>query len=48
LDEPLGADGNAIQRIAQNDQILAPSVGDDQALAFAIEELDAEPQLPTP
>ena len=42
LDQALRADGNAIKGISQNDKILATGLGDDQALALAIEELDAE------
>ena len=42
LQQALGADRNAIEGIAQDDQILPARVRDDKALALAIEELDPE------
>jgi hypothetical protein len=42
LDQALRADGNAIKGISQNHQILPTGLGNYQALALPIEELDAE------
>src|SRR2546429_393612 len=42
LHQTLGADRDAIERVAQNGEVVATGLGDDQALALAIEELDAE------
>ena len=45
LQQALGADRNAIEGVAQDSEIFAPSLGDDEALALAIEELDPELQF---
>ena len=45
LRQPLGADGNAVQRIAHDIkivEIVAPRFRDDKALAFAIEKFDGK------
>ena len=46
--QPFGADRNAIERIAHDREIVAAGLRDDQALALAIEQLDAELRLPAP
>jgi hypothetical protein len=40
LQEPLGADRNAVQGIAHHGKIIAAGFGDDQPLALAVEQLD--------
>ena len=45
LEQPLGADGNAIEGVAQDREVLAPGLGDDETLPLAIEELDPELRL---
>src|SRR5262249_38638467 len=40
LQQPLGADGDAVQRVADDGQIIAASFGEDQPLPFAMEELE--------
>ena len=40
LNEPLGACGNAIQRIADHREIVSACLRDEETLAFAIEQLD--------
>ena len=42
LNQALGADGDAVQCIAHDGEVVAAGFGDDQPLAFAIEQLDAE------
>src|SRR4026209_967357 len=42
LKQPLGADSDAIEGVAQDREVLPTCVGDDQTLAFAVEELDSE------
>src|SRR5262249_45725337 len=42
LDEALGPDRDAIERIANDDQVLATSFRDDQSLTLTIEKLDAK------
>ena len=42
LNKPLGAGGNAVQGIAYDVEIIPARFRNDQALAFAIEELDRE------
>lgn len=42
LQKPLGADCDAVQCIAYNVEIVPARFRDDEALAFAIEELDGE------
>jgi hypothetical protein len=39
LQQPLGADGDTVERVAHDGEIVAPGFGDDQALALAIEQL---------
>jgi len=39
LQQPLGADGDTVERVAHDGKIVAPGFGDDQALALAIEQL---------
>ena len=48
LEQALGADGNAIKGVAQHGEVLAARLGDDQALALAIEELDPELRFQAP
>ena len=38
LQQPLGADGDAVERVAHDGEIVAPGLGDDQALALAVEQ----------
>src|SRR5262249_44340207 len=45
LEQSFGADGNAVEGVADGCQIVAPSFSNDQALALAIEELDPELQF---
>ena len=45
LQQPLGADGNAVERVAHDGEIVAARLGDDQALALAIEQLDRKLRL---
>ena len=42
LQKPLGADGDTVQRVAHDVEIVLARFGDDEALAFAIEELDGK------
>src|SRR5262249_53481611 len=42
LHQPLGADRDAVERVADHGQVLAPRLGDEEALALAVEQLDAE------
>ena len=42
LDQTLGADRDPVECIAQNDEIFATGLGDDEPLALAIEKLDPE------
>ena len=42
LQKPLGADGDTVQRVAHDGEIVLAGFGDDEALALAIEELDGE------
>ena len=45
LQQPFGSDRDPVERIPDDGQIVAAGFGDDQALAFAIEQLDAELDL---
>src|SRR5215467_14979040 len=45
LEQLFGADGNAIEGVADSRQIVASSRSNDQTLALAIEELDTELQF---
>src|SRR5215471_21235757 len=45
LEELFGADGDAVEGVADSCQIVAPSRSNDQTLSFAIEELDPELQF---
>src|SRR5262245_3063912 len=38
LQQPLGADGDAVERVAHDGEIIAPGLGDDQALPLAVEQ----------
>jgi hypothetical protein len=38
----VSANGNSVQRIAYDIEVVAPGSGDDQSLAFAVEQFDAE------
>ncbi len=38
LQQPLGADGDTVERVAHDSEIVAPGHGDDQALALAVEQ----------
>ena len=40
--QPLGADGDAIERIADDGQVIAASFGEGQSLSFAVEKLQSE------
>src|SRR5262249_38352846 len=42
LQKPLGAHRDAVERITHHGEIVAARLGNDDALAFAIEQLDAE------
>ena len=42
LDQALRADGDTVEGIAQNGKIRATGLGDDQPLALAVEELEAQ------
>ncbi len=42
LQQPLGAAGDAVECVAHDAQVRAPSFGDDEALALPIEELEAK------
>src|SRR5262249_6717634 len=42
LEQPLSANGDAVECIAYDREIVAAGLGDDQALPFAVEQLDAE------
>ena len=48
LKQALGAERNAVERIAQDGEIFAAGLGDDKALALAIEELDPELHFQAP
>jgi hypothetical protein len=39
------ADGNSVEGIAQDREVLASHLGNDQALPFAVEELDTKLRL---
>src|SRR5262245_21348388 len=45
LQQSLGAAGDAIERVALDGEIGAARLGDDEPLAFAIEQFDAELDL---
>jgi hypothetical protein len=45
LQQPLRSVAYAIERVAHDDEVGAPGLGDDQPLAFAIEELQSELDL---
>jgi hypothetical protein len=45
LEQTLGADRDAVESVAQHGEILAARLRDDEALALAIEELDAQLEL---
>ena len=40
LQQPFGANGDPVQRIADDGQVIAASFGDDQPLPFTMEELE--------
>ena len=42
LQKPLGANGDTVQRIAHDVEVVLARFRDDESLAFAIEELDGE------
>ena len=42
LNKALRANGNPVERISQDDKVVATGLGNDQSLALAIEELDTE------
>ncbi len=42
LEQPFGAERDPVERIADDGQIVAARLGDDKALAFAVEQLDAK------
>src|SRR5882672_9218793 len=42
LQKPLGANGDTVQRIAHDVEVVLARFCDDESLAFAIEELDGE------
>ncbi len=42
LEQPLGADGDAIQRVPHDGEIVAARLGDNETLALAVEKLDGE------
>ena len=42
FEQPLGAERDPVQRIADDGQIVAARFGDDEALAFTVEQLDGE------
>src|SRR5215212_1498749 len=42
LQEPLGAHGDAVKRVADNREIVTSGLGDDQALALAIKKFYCE------
>ncbi len=42
LQDALGASGDAVERVAYHVEVFATGIGDHQALALAIEKLDAE------
>jgi hypothetical protein len=42
LQEPLGADGDAVQRVAHDGEIVLARFRDDKALPFSVEELDGK------
>ena len=42
LQKPLGANGDAVQRIAHDVEVVLARFRDDESLAFAIEELDGK------
>jgi hypothetical protein len=45
LKQAFCADGNSVEGIAQNHEVLASHLGNDQALPFAVEELDTKLRL---
>ena len=45
LEQTLGADRDAVESVAQHGEVLAARLRDDEALALAIEELDAQLEL---
>src|SRR5882724_3980612 len=42
LQKPLGADGDAVQRIAHDSEVVLARFRDNEPLTFAIEELDGK------
>ena len=42
LQQPLRADGDAVERVAHDGEIVAACLGDDETLALAVEKLDRE------
>ena len=42
LEKAFGAERNAVEGVAQGGEVLAASLGDDESLPLAIEELDPE------
>src|SRR5215471_16848676 len=45
LHQAFGSHSDAVKRVANNCQVIAPGIGNDQPLPLAIEELDAEFRL---
>src|SRR5215204_2535631 len=45
LHDARGAERDAVEGVAQHGEIIAPGLGDDEPLALAIEELEAERRL---
>ena len=48
LQQPLGADRDAVERVADDGEIVAAGLGDDQALTLAVEQLDGQAPPPAP
>ena len=42
LEKALGAERDAVEGVAQGGEVLAPSLGDNESLPLAIEELDPQ------
>src|SRR5215472_5806573 len=45
LRQAFGSHSDAVKRVANNCQIIAPGIGNDEPLSLAIEELDAKLRL---
>ena len=48
LQQPLGADGDAVERVAHDGEIVAAGFGDDQALPLAVEQFYCKLRPPAP